>query len=925
MAKRWARAALAAFVTVPLLWMGCTSTSGGGAGGDASLTGVSFSAGALRPATFAADTLAYFLDLPYGTTTFTVAPTATDPAATITVAQDGGAPVTVASGAASPALTAPAVTSHSIVEVVVKSGGVSRMYGFFVTQLIGHDATLSALAVSQGALNPAFTSGTTAYALSLPAGTATITVTPTANDPTATITVAQDSGTPVAVASGTASAPLPVPVAGNVSSVKVKVTAQDTTTTRTYTIAVSQLASNDASLSLLADSTGPVPDFASTILSYDYPVPFQTGAFTVTATPTSPQATVKVNGVAVTNGSPSQAIALTVGSSTPITVAVTSQDASATRTYTLNVTEGPQAGLVTARTVPTDPSPLAAVDAGSTLPVNDPDPANVHSVVPVDSLLRIGFDSAPSLGTTGTIAIHRASDGSVVDTINLADPYQLYDGSKVALTASSKVNVIGGNAAQVRVVNYVPVIISGNTAVIFPHNYKLAYNTTYYVTIDAGVLTGKRNGIDFAGIADPATWTFTTKTSAPATHAVAPDNSADFATVQGAIDALPVANSTAVTITIAPGVYQELLFIRDKKNITFQGSGVGVETVIQYDNSDAFNPGVGGNFAPATPGVAPGQPPVLQASGTAQTGGGRAVLLTSSVTGLAFDGITLKNTHAQSSLATPTIPPGAPTIDSSKTSYTPGPQAETIYFNTSSGGTLIAKRSNFVSYQDTIQVKGFSWFYDSFVTGDVDFIWGAAYTALFERCELRSRGTSGYVVNAIVYLPGTGASPTPPTTVTQAYGGFVFLNSAFTREDSNVLAYLARSKGALAATTPNYTYYQYDAVALIGCSMDAHVAPAGWAQATRTSNVTGASVSPNPVIGWREFHSFTPGGQWVDVSQRMPNPNNSSSTGFGSIQLSGANVSRFFPDRGTVFGGATDSVYTTVGISSPPTNWTLTP
>jgi pectin methylesterase-like acyl-CoA thioesterase len=554
--------------------------------------------------------------------------------------------------------------------------------------------------------------------------------------------------------------------------------------------------------------------------------------------------------------------------------------------------------------------------------------------VPVDTLLRIGFDSPPTLGTRGAIAIHRSSDGTVVDTIELGDPYQLYDGSKVKVTTSSKVNVLGGNTDQVRAVNYVPVIIDGNTAIIFPHDYRLAYGTQYYVTIAPGVLTGKRNGNDFPGITDPSTWTFATKAGPLAVHAipglpapatgytVAADNSADFATVQGAIDALPLKNkpdSAPVTLSIAPGVYQELLFIRNKNNITFQGSGVGADTIIQYDNSDAFNPGVGGNFAPTAVGVAPGTPPDLTSQvGTAQTGGGRAIVLSGSSTGLVFDGITLKSLHAQSSLATPTIPAGAATIDPLAT-YSPGPQAETIYFNTSSSGTLIAKRSNFVSYQDTLQLKGFSWFYDSLVTGDVDFIWGATSTALFERCEIRSRGSSGYVVNSIAYIPDAPA--TAPTTVTRAYGGFLFLNSAFTREDSSVSTYLARSKGALSASSP---WYQYDAVALINCSMDAHVLPAGWATETRTKNVTGASVQPNAVIGWREYHSFTPGGQWVDVSQRMPNPS-PTSTGFGSIQLSDANVTTFFPSTTTIFGGTTDSTYTTVGVPTPPSNWSPTP
>ena len=74
------------------------------------------------------------------------------------------------------------------------------------------------------------------------------------------------------------------------------------------------------------------------------------------------------------------------------------------------------------------------------------------------------------------------SDGTVVDTINVADPYVVYDGTPEAFDHEydvvEAVNVIGGlhgGIDQVRVVNYVPIAIGGNTATIFPHNNKLAY------------------------------------------------------------------------------------------------------------------------------------------------------------------------------------------------------------------------------------------------------------------------------------------------------------------------------------------------------------------------------------------------------------------------------------------------------------------
>jgi pectin methylesterase-like acyl-CoA thioesterase len=909
MAKRWAtrRTALAALLTVPLLWLGCNdSSSGGGAAREASLASVTVSPGTLRPGTFAPDTLSYFLDLPYGTKTFTLAPTATDPSATLSVAQDGGDPA-VATGSTSLDFAAPAVGGRSYVTVVVKSGAATETYGFLVTQVVGHDATLSNLAVSAGTFTPAFASGTTAYALSLDNGTASYAVTPTANDPTATITV--DDGTPVANPSGTAAWLTPPAPGATPRSVKIKVTAQDGTTNKTYTVAVSQMAGNVASLSLLGDTAGAVPGFAPQTVTYGYTVPFQT-AYAVTATPTSPRASVTVNGVPVANGSPAPVQLNDPPTPTVIAVEVTSQDHTTKQTYTLNVTQGPRAGLATARSVPTAPSPLATVDPGTTLP------ASGDTAVPVDTLLRIGFDAAPTLGASGTIAIHKSSDGSIVDTIKLEDPYLTYSnkvvcrfvgGSCVDLN-TTKANLIGGNAEQVRMVNYVPVGISGNTAVIFPHNYKLAYNTQYYVTMDAGVLTGKRGGSDFAGIANNSTWTFTTKAVQPATYNVAANNTKDFATVQGAIDAIAKGSSAAITINIDPGVYQEMLFIRGKKNISFQGSGTGVDTVIQYDNSDSFNPAVGANFAPTTLGTAPGSPPTIAAATTSVSGGGRAVLLISSSTQLGFDGITLKNTHAQGVVLSATTG----TYDGT---YSPSPQAETMYFNGNATATLIAKRSNFVSYPDTVQLKGFNWFYDCFLTGDVDFIWGAANTALFERCELQSRANpnGGYVVNARNYAPDT-AGASHPTSLTNAYAGFVFLNSAFTREDATVSAFLARSQGPLTSGSP---YYGYDDVAVINCSMDAHIPQAGWSLATQKSGVTGPNVAPNAVIGWREYRSFTPGGQWVDVSQRLANNTSTTSTGFGSIQLTDANVSTFYPDRATILGGATDGTLSTAGGAGP--------
>jgi len=590
----------------------------------------------------------------------------------------------------------------------------------------------------------------------------------------------------------------------------------------------------------------------------------------------------------------------------------------------------PAPGLVNPRTVPVTASTPLAVASGALLP------ASGASAVPIDTLLRIGFDATPTLGATGTIAIHLASDGSVVDSINIADLYAVYDGTTSRLTTnqtSSKVNLIGGlksGVNQVRVVNYIPVFIDGNTATIIPHNNKLAYGLSYYVTIDDGVLVGTQSSTQFAGISAATAWTFTVKATAPTTFSVAADNSADFATVQGAIDAVPSNNSNpAPLVTIAPGVYQELLFIRGKNNITLRGSNNGLDTVIQYDNCDGFNPGTGGGQTVGTPGAG-GTIPGYGAGAAPLTGGGRAVLLTSSASGLVLDSLTIKNLHAQGSRILPTLPASAavPAGSTSAPTYvnynSAVTQAETVYFNTTyaftagvgTAGTFVARHSNFISYQDTLQLKGFAWLYDCFVTGDTDFIWGNANTALFERCEIKSRNNpnGSSVVQSRAYL-GADSVNTVPASFNTSYLGFVFLNCALTKEAGSFTAYLARSPGAVTVTaaTP-FLYGQYDIVSYIGCSMDSHIAPVGWS----TSNPPGANVRPNPVTGWREYRSTTPTGVSLDVSQRLadPSPGGTTANPGGSLQLSDASAAAFFADRATILHGATDGTYTSTGLAA---------
>ncbi|MCY0910747.1 pectinesterase family protein [Massilia antarctica] len=452
----------------------------------------------------------------------------------------------------------------------------------------------------------------------------------------------------------------------------------------------------------------------------------------------------------------------------------------------------------------------------------------------IDSPLTLAFDRAPTLGTGGTIRIFRKSDDALVDVIRLAD----------------EVDTIGyAGQDRLRRARYLPVHINGNTVTIKPHNNRLAYGTAYYVAIADGVFTNTTlGGTPFHGIGKAGSWSFATKAGAPtsASLTVDDDGPADFRTVQGAINHASAAFAKAepVTITVRNGSYEELLYLRGKDNLTIKGeSRDGV--VISYTNHDTLNPGTGASEAPG-------------ASGSPL--GGRSVLMVEAADMLTLDKLTLKN----STLRSPAI----------------SAQAEALYFN--SDGRVAASNASFLSEQDTLNLKGYAWFYRSLVAGNVDFIWGSARAALFEESEIRSVGDStsasggGYVLQARV--PNA------------ADKGFVFLNSSLTHgpgpgplhgDIPDGATWLARSPGGTAS---------WDNIAFINCKMDAHVAPAGWAALGVNGQPAPNPAQPNAMSGWREHGSTDLQGAPLNLRARS-----------GGYLLSDAEVAAGFATRAQVF------------------------
>lgn len=359
-------------------------------------------------------------------------------------------------------------------------------------------------------------------------------------------------------------------------------------------------------------------------------------------------------------------------------------------------------------------------------------PANNALNVCADTPLKITLDAVPTVGTTGTIKIFNAATNALVDTIDLV----LNSGN------GTQARTIGGTSY-----NTYPVLVAGNVATIFPHAGVLAYGTSYYVTVDAGVFTG------FAGLSGNAAWRFTTKAGAPSSAStyvvVAADGTGDFCTVQGAVDWVPAANTTRRYINVRNGTYQEIVRVSAKHNLAFRGQN-RKRTIISYPNNNNINAST--NTRPLFNVVA---------------------------NDVSFDNLTLSN-------ATPSG----------------GSQAEALRVN---GQRCIVANCDVHSFQDTVLVNSATdtaYFVNSFIEGDVDFIWGSG-RAVFKGCEIKSL-SSGYVCQM--------RNPA-------AQYGAVFLDCRFTRAAGVTNVVLAR-------IDPNT--FPDSAVALVNCAMDAHITSAGW-------------------------------------------------------------------------------------------------
>lgn len=150
--------------------------------------------------------------------------------------------------------------------------------------------------------------------------------------------------------------------------------------------------------------------------------------------------------------------------------------------------------------------------------------------------------------------------------------------------------------------------------------------------------------------------------------------------------------------------------------------------------------------------------------------------------------------------------------------FAPGFVAENIVFENSSGpvGQAVAchvaadrvvfRRCRFLGFQDTLYTFGEytrEYYEDCYIEGTVDFIFGKA-TAVFNRCELRSKQTGGFL--------------TAPATPQDCRFGYVFYDCRLTADPEVEV-------GSVWLSRP---WRPYGKAVFIRCQMGKHICPQGY-------------------------------------------------------------------------------------------------
>jgi pectin methylesterase-like acyl-CoA thioesterase len=320
--------------------------------------------------------------------------------------------------------------------------------------------------------------------------------------------------------------------------------------------------------------------------------------------------------------------------------------------------------------------PTTAATTNFAMSVVALEPANGATGICYDTPLSITFNQTPVLRNAGKIRIFNITNSAIpVETIDL---------SLNGTNGTQPRSAFPGDSSAF---HYYPVVITGNTAAIYPHAASglLTSNQTYYVTIDNGTFADS-TGIDFAGISASNVWRFTTKAAGPkdpANPIVDSAGTGDFLTVQGAIDSLAPGNNPRRTININDGTYFEIVDIAGKSNVTLRGQS-RIGTIVKYPNTAAIAP-----------------------RGATQA----RMTLKVNANDVTLENLTITNSTPQG-----------------------GHQAEALMVNTGARHCIV-NGCDLSSRQDTILVNSSSsqaYFYNTRIYGNFDYIWGGGNVYFFK-------------------------------------------------------------------------------------------------------------------------------------------------------------------------------------------------
>ena len=377
-------------------------------------------------------------------------------------------------------------------------------------------------------------------------------------------------------------------------------------------------------------------------------------------------------------------------------------------------------------------------------------PANGAGGICYDTPLYVTFNGPVFIVNSGQVRIYNAANPTTpVDIIDMSSNSAVLSGG-IGLT--NNVQPHSPFSGDNQVINYFPVIITGNTAAIYPHGGVLTSNQTYYVVMDNGIVADS-SGAYFAGVSDTNAWRFTTKPAGPAKPTnlvVAANNSGDFDTVQGAVDSVPPGNTTPTMINIQNGNYVEIVNISGKNNVTFRGQS-RAGAIVGYPNNNNIN-------------------------------GTTAARMSFKVnaTNIAIENLTITNGTPQG-----------------------GSQAEAllVYNN---GVQCIVDGCNIKSRQDTILINATNsqcYLQDCLVVGNFDYIWGSGI-GYFTNCTfhtITNNLSSSY--NLTAARSGTSSTPNGyfrwvnPNGTTYSADGFSFVNCTFEADAGVTGITLAGSNG----------------------------------------------------------------------------------------------------------------------------------